>query len=59
MPYNIYGEQISDYDAGYRPRRRRRGITARDLQSFRRVANLIKRYAAPVRHMRTKPGRRV
>lgn len=34
-------------------RRRRKGITPRDLQSFRRVANLVKQYSAPVRHMRT------
>lgn len=34
-------------------RRRRRGITPRDLQSFRRVANLIKCYSAPVHRMRT------
>jgi len=33
-------------------RRRRRGITARDLQSFRRVANLVDHYAKPVHHMR-------
>ncbi len=36
-------------------RRRRRGITPRDLHSFRRVANLIKAYSGPVHHMRTKP----
>lgn len=41
----------------YRPRRRR-GITARDLASFRRVANLIKRYSRLVRSFRTRPGRR-
>ncbi len=34
-------------------RRRRRGITPKDLQSFRRVANLVKHYSGPVRHMRT------
>jgi len=39
-------------------RRRRRGITAGDLRSFRRVANLIRAYAAPVRHFRTRPKRR-
>ena len=39
-------------------RKRRRGITARDLRSFRRVANLIRTYAAPVRHFRTHPKRR-
>lgn len=33
-------------------RRRRRGITARDLASFRRVANLVDHYAKPVHHMR-------
>jgi len=33
-------------------RRRRRGITASDLQSFRRVANLVDHYAKPVHHMR-------
>jgi len=38
-------------EPGYRPRRRR-GITAHDLASFRRVANLIRKYAAPVRHFR-------
>lgn len=41
----------------YHRRRRRGGITARDLASFRRVANLIRRYSAPVRHMRTHPRR--
>lgn len=55
MPYNIYGDQIPDEGGGYRPRRRGRGITARDLRSFRRVANLIRKYAAPVRHFRTHP----
>lgn len=43
---------------GYRRHRRGRGITARDLRSFRRVANLIRTYAAPVRHFRTHPKRR-
>jgi len=33
-------------------RRRRRGISPRDLSSFRRVANLIKNYSAPVHRMR-------
>ncbi len=33
-------------------RRRRRGITPRDLSSFRRVANLVNHYAKPVHHMR-------
>lgn len=38
------------------PRRRRgRGITPRDLRSFRRVANLIKSYSGPVHRMRTHP----
>lgn len=42
------------------PRRRRgRGITPRDLRSFRRVANLIRHYSAPVHRMRhTTPTRR-
>lgn len=39
-------------------RRRRRGITPKDLQSFRRVANLIKAYSAPVRRMRTPTRKR-
>jgi len=39
-------------------RRRRRGITPKDLSSFRRVANLIKAYSAPVRHTRTPRSRR-
>lgn len=43
---------------GRRHHRRGRGITARDLRSFRRVANLIRTYAAPVRHFRTHPKRR-
>lgn len=51
MPVNIYGDQIPD-EYGAPRRRRGRGITARDLRSFRRVANLIHKYAAPVRHMR-------
>lgn len=42
---------------GYRPRRRRSGISGKDLRSFRKVANLIRRYAAPVRHFRTSPKR--
>lgn len=55
MARNIYGEEIPDE---YAPRRRRgRGITAHDLRSFRRVANLIRKYAAPVRHFRTHPKR--
>lgn len=55
MAYNIYGDQIPD-EYGAAPRRRRgRGITARDLRSFRRVANLIRKYAAPVRHFRKHP----
>jgi len=33
-------------------RRRRKGISARDLSSFRRVANLVNHYAKPVHHMR-------
>lgn len=41
------------------PRRRRgRGISPRDLRSFRRVANLIKHYAAPVHRMRTHTRRK-
>lgn len=38
-------------------RRRRRGITPTDLKSFRRVANLIRSYSAPVRRMRACPTR--
>lgn len=59
MPqYNIYGDMIPDSgNGGYAPRRRRRGITARDLASFRRVANLIRKYSAPVRHFRKHPKR--
>ena len=60
MAVNIYGEQIPGYsdDVGYpMRRRRRRGITRRDLASYRRVANLIRKYAAPVRHFRKKPKR--
>jgi len=33
-------------------RRRRRGISSRDLTSFRRVANLVDRYSKPVHRMR-------
>jgi len=59
-PYAALGPGLAaglpDVEA-YRPRRRR-GITARDLASFRRVANLIKRYSRPVRSFRTRPGRR-
>lgn len=56
MPRNIYGDQIPD-EYGPPRRSRGRGITARDLRSFRRVANLIRKYAAPVRHFRTHPKR--
>lgn len=35
-------------------RRRRRGITPRDLQSFRRVASLIKTYSGPARKVPTR-----
>ena len=33
-------------------RRRRKGISAKDLQSFKRVARLIDKYAAPVHKLR-------
>ena len=60
-PYASFGPGLAIPGPGdvevYRPRRRR-GITARDLSSFRRVANLIKRYSRPVRSFRTRPGRR-
>ncbi len=39
-------------------RRRRKGITSRDLSSFRRVANLIRHYSAPVHRMRHTTPRR-
>jgi len=59
MARNIYGDTIPDEFGGGAPRRRRRGgITSRDLRSFKRVANLIRKYAAPVRHMRTHPKHR-
>jgi len=55
MAVNIYGDQIPD-EYGPPRRRRGRGITAHDLRSFRRVANLIRKYAAPVRHFKKHPG---
>lgn len=33
-------------------RRRRKGITAKDLTSFKRVARLVDKYAKPVHHFR-------
>lgn len=57
MARNIYGDVIPGDFGTPAPRRRRRGITARDLASFRRVANLIRKYAAPVRHFRKHPNR--
>lgn len=33
-------------------RRRRKGITPKDLSSFKRVARLIDKFAAPVHHLR-------
>lgn len=35
-----------------RKRRRRKGISAKDLQSFKRVARLVDKFAKPVHHFR-------
>lgn len=46
MIYDHMGNPIG------RRRRRRKGISAKDLSSFRRVARLIDKYAAPVHRLR-------
>jgi len=48
----IVANVLSDGTVVRRKRRRRHGITARDLNSFRRVARLVDHYAKPVHHMR-------
>lgn len=57
MGQPAYGPPAPSMGGGVYRRRRRGGISSRDLRSFRRVANLIRKYAAPVRHFRTKPRR--
>lgn len=41
-----------DHDGVVRKRRRRKGITARDLMSFKRVARLVDKFSKPVHHFR-------
>jgi len=46
------GGVIWDQVSQPRKRRRRKGITAKDLTSFKRVARLVDKYAKPVHHFR-------
>ena len=52
----VAGYAVENYiDGSYtmvRRRRRRKGISARDLTSFKRVARLIDKFAAPVHKLR-------
>lgn len=52
----VGGAALGAYlDGGNQPAKRRRrgkGITARDLRSFKRVAKLVDKYAKPVHHFR-------
>lgn len=41
-----------DWKGAPKKRRRRKGISARDLSSFKRVARLVDKFAAPVHRMR-------
>lgn len=40
------------WDQKKKKRKRRKGISGHDLQSFKRVARLIDKFAAPVHHLR-------
>jgi len=46
------GAVASLFGTTHKRRRRRKGITAKDLNSFKRVAKLVDKYAKPVHHMR-------